>query len=525
MNDPAPTSSAPFAPGSTERTPPVSAARPTRSPSGPPGAFARVFLEGLSKYRARTHDVGTPTEEAAANLAERAAPARALHGLDLRSPRAIVETLAVTVGVPLVGYAIDRSDPLFLRDRFSWLVLAPVLVALRHGLTMGLTSAVVLDVALVGAWRTHLLGLDRFPSAAFVGLIAVAMLVGQFSDVWKREIVRLDAGFRVLRNQNNELSRSHFLLELSHDRLGAQLGRDESSLREAIAAVRELARGAPDTSYSSLGDAMMEVLGAYCMLEVGELYLVERRELGPLVAVLGRPQPLDPESPMVREALRTGRLTYVPAASRSRRDGELEKSPLLAAIPFVDTMGHVSAVLCVHAMPFISFEKRNLEAMATLAGHFADLVVHRGEPSAAQRGRREIFEVELNRALRDLRDHQVPSVVVFLWIRRGASMADLVDPMLGGPLRDLDFPYVARDPSGHSFVYVVLPAADASDARALEERLESAAKRTRNASLAQRGVSFSFHTLQPTDSMLDIFRLFSKKAQQNVVEHEHAHLP
>src|SRR4029079_10121503 len=122
--------------------------------------------------------------------------------------------------------------------------------------------------------------------------------------------------------------------------------------------------------------------------------------------------------------LSSGQLTYVPTASRPDRDRELTKSPLLAAVPFVDTGGRGNAVLCVQAMPFISFEKRNLEAMVTLAGHFADVVAYGGRPSDVDRGRREIFEVGINRALRDLQERKIPSVVAFLWIRRGAETAD-----------------------------------------------------------------------------------------------------
>jgi hypothetical protein len=154
--------------------------------------------------------------------------------------------------------------------------------------------------------------------------------------------------------------------------------------------------------------------------------------------------------------------------------------------------------------------------MATLAGHFADLVAFGGRQTDAHRGRMDAFEVAINRAVRDLREREVPSVVAFMWIRRGTAMSDLVDTMLkvtGGP-RDLEFPYIARDPSGNSFVYVLLPAADEEAAKALEERLEAVAKSRKNTSLAALGASFSYHLLQPGDSLLGIFRLFAKQAQQ-----------
>lgn len=481
---------------------------------GPPDSFARIFLEGLSKYQ-RSSDVGSATEEAAANLAQRTAPQKPMAGLELRSPRAILETVALTVALPLIGWLVDKNDPFFLRYRFSWLLFAPLLIALRHGFMLGFVSAAALDVAIVVGWRAHIVPIERFPGESLVGLIAVAMLVGQFSDVWKREIVRLDAGFGVLRKQHNELSRSQFLLELSHDRLDQQVGRAANSLREAMAAVRELAQDADAPSYASLGDAMMEVFGAYCMLEVGELYTVERGVLGKLVAVLGRPGTLDPRDPLVADALSTGQLTYVPAATLPDRDRDLVKSPLLAAVPFVDTNGRVNAILCVRAMPFISFEKRNLEAMATLAGHFADVVTHGGMPSTAERGRKELFEVRLMRALRDLQARKIPSVVSFLWIRRGAPISDTVDVLLGGALRELEFPYVARDPDGNSFIYVLLPMADEALAHSLEARFENIARKNLNMDLERAGATFSFHILAPSDSVLGIFRMFSQKAQQN----------
>jgi len=99
-------------------------------------------------------------------------------------------------------------------------------------------------------------------------------------------------------------------------------------------------------------------------------------------------------------------------------------NPRKPAIRLSRTTGRVSAVLAVHSMPFIAFEKKNLEAMASLAGYFADLVAHGGQASDAERGRREIFKVRLLRALRDVKDRSIPSVVGCLWIQRAAPVSD-----------------------------------------------------------------------------------------------------
>src|SRR5207237_535221 len=95
-------------------------------------------------------------EEAAANIAQRTKPSRALGGLELRSPRAIVETIVITAAIPALGWAVDRNDPFFVKHHFAWLCFAPLLVSLRHGFTLGFASAAVLDLAMIVAWRARI---------------------------------------------------------------------------------------------------------------------------------------------------------------------------------------------------------------------------------------------------------------------------------------------------------------------------------------------------------------------------------
>lgn len=492
--------------------------RSTRDPKAqPPDSFARLFLQGLAKYDStQMRAVGTATEEAAANLAAKAQPKqRAMAGLELRSPRAILETAAITLAFPLLGLVVDPTDPFFLNTRFAWILFAPLLVSLRHGFTLGFGSAVALDAMILASWRFALVPFEKFPAAPLVGLVALAMVAGQFSDVWKREIVRLDSGFTVLRRQVNELERSRFLLELSHDRLDAQVGKQVNSLREAMAAVRDLAKTEDKPTFASMGEAIVEVYAAYCMLEVGELYVVDRGRLGARVAALGRPEPLEPDDPLVERALQKGQLTFLPAASNPDRDPTLARSKLLAAVPFVDITGRVDAMLTVQSMPFIAFEKKNLEAMASLAGYFADLIAQDGLASDAERARKEIFRVRVLRALRDVKEMSLPSVVACLWIQRGAPVSDLVEVLLGGALRELEFPYVTRDARGNHLVYVLLPMADETAARALRARFEATVQRNLHVTLDAAGASYTFHVLEPTDFVDDIFRRFERKAQQH----------
>src|SRR5438132_2840955 len=127
----------PLVPAPDSRPPP-SAPQGSDPPRGGPDSFQRIFLEGLEKYQtSASRQVGSDAEEAAANIAQRTKPSRALGGLELRSPRAIVETLVITTAIPALGWAVDANDPFFVKHHFAWLCFAPLLVSLRHGFTLG----------------------------------------------------------------------------------------------------------------------------------------------------------------------------------------------------------------------------------------------------------------------------------------------------------------------------------------------------------------------------------------------------
>jgi len=291
--------------------------------------------------------------------------------------RRIAECVAITIAIPAIGFLIDPADPFFLRHRFPWIVFAPLLVALRHGFRLGFSSAAVLVIALIGAWRTRIVPLASFPGEPVVGLVALAMISGQFADLWRRESLRRDGELALVRSEADRLARAHFLLETSHDRLDEQLQRKTTSLREAMEAVKEL----PDLgSLHAHGGAILDVYTTYCGLEIGELFEVDSGLLGPRCASAGRPEPMRADDPLLLQAVRSARLTYIPTASVPGRDRRPSDSPLLAAIPFVDSSGRVRAVLCIQAMPFLSFDKRNLDTMVTIAATIADHLVEDARP-------------------------------------------------------------------------------------------------------------------------------------------------
>jgi hypothetical protein len=183
---------------------------------------------------------------------------------------------------------------------------------------------------------------------------------------------------------------------------------------------------------------------------------------------------------------------------------------LLAAVPLVDPTGNVQSVVCVESLPFMALHQRNLEAIATLADHIADLVWAR--PVDQAQGRRKEFETRLARLLRDVQAFEVSAVVAALYVRRGSPMSDIVPAVLGSSLEPSEIPFVTRDAGGSHLVYLLLPKGDEVAGRALGERVEGILRQELNLPLDRAGAAYAFHVLGVRDTVPSVMRLLAQKA-------------
>jgi hypothetical protein len=431
-----------------------------------------------------------------------------------RPIQAVIETIVITTLVPAIGFLANPGDPFYLSSGFPWLAMAPLLIGLRHGSTLGLASAVALDIGLAVAWRTQVVELQDFPGDALIGLLALAMLCGLFSDAWKREIRRLNAAFREMRGQVDQLSRYNFLLELSHERFEAQLARPVPSLHKALTAARAIASGASTASLDLLGRSMVEVFASYCMVEDAALVaVIAGVPAGAPAATHGNPAAFRPDDPLVVAALRSGRLAYVPRIERSE-SATPEDSPWLLVLPLVDTTGRPQAVLCVRSIPFFAFERQNLGTLATLGGHFADLIALGGDAMAPEAARRRQFEVRLARALIDYQDQGWASAVVHLVLQHGTPIADILEVLVESALDDFEFPLVVRRTNGDLHGFFVLPHTEHDAAgRAARTRLERITKQELRLSIEEAGGRLTSHALKTALDVAAIHRLVDDSSE------------
>lgn len=397
---------------------------------------------------------------------------------DLVGPRpylVFLEASIITLLLPGLGLWLRPQDPFFLHASFPWLVLAPLLLSLRYGFAQGLGCATVLSLLMLVCSRAGQLGVREFPIGLALGLILIAMLAGEFCDMWHRRLHRLNELNHHHHTLVQKFTRSYHLLSLSHAQLERRVQANTTSLRETMTYLRQraLSLGSEPADRRELHHLMMEVLSSFGLVQVGAMYLVD--EFGifvpEMVAKLGNPKPILIDDPMVLQALDTKQLTCIKPEETlplaADQSGTLRRSEsALAVLPLVDVHERVWAVVTVQAMPFESFSSDHLTLLAVLGGQMGDLM------ALGPVGGLQQFHTCLLRSHSDARDNGLSAVLIGLVVDREVAPPNLLRGLLDQH-RGLDQQWLARNPKGHDVILMVMPLTDADGARGFLQRLEA----------------------------------------------------
>lgn len=398
------------------------------------------------------------------------------------------EVLIVTLLLPAMGLWRHPQDPLFLQASFPWLLLAPLLLSLRYGFAQGLGSATALCLLMYAFLRTGRLGSEHYPGSISLGLLLVAMLAGEFCDMWHRRLHRLSALNYYQRTLVEKFTRSYQLLALSHAQLERRVQANTRSLRETMTYLRTRAllihSDAPD--HRELHHLMMEVLSSFGSLQVAAFYRVDEYNIfvPEILSKLGNPKPVPISDPMLLHALETKQLTCIRPEEAPVRDpsGVVQTSKtLLAVLPFVDVQDRVWGVVAVQAMPFEALSIEHLNLLAVLGGQMGDLL------ALGSGGGMHQFHTSLLRSHHDAQAHQLAAML----------MGFVVDPALAPPTlwstllqqhRDLDQQWLVHNRRRQQVLLTVLPLTDVEGARGFLQRLEQWCKTHHGVSLSDAGV-------------------------------------
>lgn len=381
------------------------------------------------------------------------------------------EALALPLLALVLGAWASPSDPLFARAEFPWPWLAPLLIALRYGPLWGMSSAGVLLAGWFGLEGLH--GTHLLPKLYFLGGLITTMLAGEFASVWLLRLRRAEATQEYLDRRLDALTRTHYLLRLSHESLEQDLLSRPVSMRDALVGLRELVAGMetrPDEPLPA-ADKLLKLAVQFCQIE--RAALVPLGADGPDAAravFLGAPFEIIPADPLLRHALDESLLSHVASRAAERR----EESRYLIVAPVRDTSRHVHALLLVETLPFLALQEETLQMLNLMLGYYADSLAQ--SPLVAPLHARwpdcpSGFALELQRLHRMQREAGVPSTLVALVFPREGLPAGL-PASLQRQQRSLDVSWLLQDAATPRALLTILPLATGAAVEGYLARIE-----------------------------------------------------
>ena len=392
------------------------------------------------------------------------------------------EAVLFCVAALVVSFWLTPADPFGLRAEFPWLWIVPAVLAMRYGSVIAMLAVSTLFTGWLAMEQLQLVT-AVFPKAYFLGGLILALVCGQFADVWNSRQRRLRAVNAYLDERLNTLTKSHFLLRLSHERLEQDLLAKPLTLRETLTRLRGL-------SGRDLGEAMpgaaefLQLLGQTCQLEVASVFA--QRGDGSIdphaVAQVGPASALDLNDPLMAFGIEQGDLVHVQMAEPGARDFDLSR--YMVCSPMTTSSGQRIGLVAVERVPFFALNYDTLQLFAVLLGYYADGVDASRETRALIArvpGCPQDFALDLVRLSRIRDTAEIQSALVALVFEDDERGADMHAQVMR-QRRNMDLSWEMRSP-GRITQLTLLPLAGAAAVEGYLVRIESALH-------AQFGVGF-----------------------------------
>ena len=385
--------------------------------------------------------------------------------IDVNTPVSVwggwFETFVLTAIVIAASFITQQHDPFRLNGGFPWPLLAPLLAGLRYGFVYGFVSALLilalLGVAINQQWQIA----AGFPLPWAIGVVVVAMVAGEFRDMWGRRLHRLEGAYQYRAERLEEFTRSYQLLRLSHDRLEQTVANSGSSLREGIMNLQSTLDGIDGLNASSL-QRLIEFIAEYGALTQACIVGIaaDRIDRGRILACIGGNFSISDDDPVVTSALESGELAAVNLIS----EYAMEQNQLLAAIPLADSTGEIHAMLVVRSMPFFAFQENNLRLIAVLVAHGVDHLRFGTADSSTGR-----FIASFERVHQDFLRFKLDATLLKL----SGTPGDVLNAygQLRSSVRAVDLMCMAKDKE-NPIIWLLLPLTDTVSARVWMQRVD-----------------------------------------------------
>ena len=418
------------------------------------------------------------------------------------------ETVGFTIVGMLLGYWIQPDDPFFVISGFPWIWLVPVLLALRYGVLSGVMSTTMILAAwFIGQGTGMLPGID-FPKLHFLGGLIFVMICGEYSGLWRTRLRRAEEVSNYLDEQLDLLTKKHFLLRLSHDRLEQNLISRPVTLRDALKKLIKLMAGrAPDEALPAARE-FLELLAQYCQLTVVAMYPVEQDQVHPKAAAeIGGNVPLRLDDPLLTFCIQQKELAHINTLEAEQTSA----SQYLVVAPIQRNTREWIGLLVVQEMPFFAFQQETMQMLTALLGYYADSVFAAHQVRPLQTAYPDCpldFAQNLVKLTRIQNESLIDTAVVALLFRDDPQSEGLYQ-QVKRMRRELDMLWEVRQP-GKILLLTLMPLSGNEAADGYVGRIELWLKESYQQDFVQAGIMSHIVTLEEHDSVKLLNDLFKR---------------
>lgn len=349
------------------------------------------------------------------------------------------------------------------------LYLAPLLLGLRYGFAAGAAGAVMAAASLVLVALLKSDAAFAMPRGQAIGLVLAGMVAGQASEIWAARIRRLGTLALYHQMRLEQFTSAYHLLKVSHAQLQQRVAGGSHNLRNALERLkqREPLRNAQGGELlGGIAEELLDIMVEQGDLYTAAVYAINDRNLLrlPALATAGEAPELSVFNPLLRETMRTGMLTAVPAS------GESAHERVIAVVPLVDSGGRIHGVVVINDMPFLSVNEDTFGLLGVLGKHIGDILAGLTRP-VDEAGSVASLRNSIQRHLVDARQHGIPSALLACRIV-DTSRRELLMAHCGRSGRGLDQSWIAKDRQGHPVIFKLLPLTDEAGAITFSKRLQ-----------------------------------------------------
>ena len=269
----------------------------------------------------------------------------------------------------LLAIFFRPNDPFFLKGPFSWILFAPVIVALRYGFWYSLLAASTLVTLLILGVPMALIAQSQYLYYIFAAVV-LAFLCGSFYDSWSFRLLRAQQLNAYAREHLDRLTRAYYTIKLSHDRLEQSVIVKPVTLRGVLEDLQKLLLSEGGKLTTDVGVRLLHLLEQYCYLNKAALYLVEKGQISQesIASLGGGRENIQPDDLLVQECLRNKNANYFTVEQLT----EEQHSEYLVVAPMKTADKEIIAILTVKEMTFWALTEETLRGLTVLLAYFAD---------------------------------------------------------------------------------------------------------------------------------------------------------